>query len=216
MTNFFEVLRTYPLPFVAIVLVPLFGGVVAGVVGAYVGFDNLSARLANERQQQRIEGRQEEIKQQLNGLTVPIEALRRYEQMLQSQGQGFDVLRRILSQYDELRHGIEVHERFRGTQASAERIAAADHILGELRSLLGTTQTVPGPGGQALIIKTGPNAFRVTFAVPMRIAPVLTFTDLPRGIEAHAIEKTNIGFTVVFTPSDVKVEHFGFQANAEL
>jgi hypothetical protein len=212
MVGFADVLRAYPLLFVALVLVPLLGG----FVGAYLGFDNLSVRLANERQQQRIENRQETIKKQLDGLSVPIETVRRYEETLQAQGQGLEVLRRILSQYDQLRRGVEVHEQFIGRQDSQDRLAAADHTLSELRALLGTTQTVAGPGGQALIIKTGPNTFRVTFGVPMRIAPEITFSELPQGIEPKVIEKTNIGFTVVFTPTSISVERFGFQASAEL
>jgi len=50
----------------------------------------------------------------------------------------------------------------------------------------------------------------------MRVAPALSFSGLPDGVEAHVIEKTNIGFTVVFTPSTIPVEKFGMQASAEL
>jgi hypothetical protein len=212
MAGFIEVLRNYPLLSVGFILTPLLGG----IVGAYLGFDNLSTRLANERQQQRIENRQETIKEQLNGLAVPIETVRRYEQALQAQGQGLEILRRILSQYDQLRQAVAIHEQFIGKEDSQDRVATAEHTLRELQALLGTAQTVPGPGGQALIIKTAPNTFRVTFGVPMRIPPAVTFSGLPNGIEAHVVEKTNIGFTVIFTPANVPVNNFGFQASAEL
>jgi hypothetical protein len=50
----------------------------------------------------------------------------------------------------------------------------------------------------------------------MRIPPNLTFLNLPAGVEAHVLEKTNIGFSVVFTPSAIPVEQFNFAASAEL
>ena len=212
MGGIMEVLRSYPLLSVALVLTPLVGG----FVGAYLGFDNLSRRLSNEKQQQRIESRQETIKTQIEGLSIPIEALRRYEEVLKNQGQRFDVLRLLLSQYEQLQRAVTMREQFIGREDSPERIATAEHILGELRALLGTTQTVPGPGGHALVIKTATNTFRVTFSVPMRIAPELTFLSLPKDVEAHVVEKTNIGFTVVFTPLNISVETFGFEASAEL
>jgi hypothetical protein len=211
MAGFFEVLRSFPLLSVALVLTPLVGG----IVGAYLGFDNLSSRLASEKQQQRTEARQEAIKTQIDGLSVPIETLRRYEHALQDQGQSFDVLRRVLLQYEQLQKAVNLHEQSIGKDNLQERIATAEHILGEVRALLGVTQTVPGPGGQALIIKTATNTFRVTFPVPMRIAPDLTFSGLPQGVEAHVMEKTNIGFTVVFTPTTIPVDKFGLQASAD-
>ncbi len=212
MTDLVELLRVYPLLCIALIVVPLFGG----FVGAYLGYDNLTTRLANERQQQRIENRQEAIKQQLDVLQVPVETIRHYEQSLQAQGRGLDVLHRILSQYDQLQRGIAVREQFTGRPDADDRIATSEHILNELRVLLGNTQTVPGPGGQALIIKTAPNTFRVTFAVPMRVPPTLAFSRLPNGVEPHVIEKSKIGFVVVFTPLDVAVNGFGFEASAEL
>ncbi len=212
MLAFFEVVRNYPLLWIALVFTPLAGG----IVGAYLGFENLSTRLAREQQQQRIESRQEAIKNQIDGLSIPIESLRHYERALQAQGQNFDVLRLILAQYDQLHRALAMREQFLGAEDSRERIATAEHILGELRALLGEAQTVPGPGGQALIIKTAPNTFRVTFAVPMRIPPDLKFLGLPEGVEAHVVEKTNIGFTVVFAPVNTVVEKFGFEASAEL
>jgi hypothetical protein len=56
---------------------------------------------------------------------------------------------------------------------------SGDEIIGNLRSLLEETQTTQGPGGEALLIKTAPNTFRVIFAAAMRIAPNIEFRDLP-------------------------------------
>jgi hypothetical protein len=211
MAGFFEVLRHYPFLSVALVVMPLAGG----FVGAYLGFDNLSGRFANERRQQRDELREQEIKKQLDSLAIPVEALRRYEQLVEAQGTGFDLLRVIIAQYEQLQRAVTVREQFIGREDTRDRIAAAEHILKELRALLGEVQTAPGPGGQALIIKTAGNTFRVTFAVPMRVAPTLTFTGLPKDVQAHVTEVTNIGFAVVFTPINIPVDNFGFQADAE-
>ena len=93
---------------------------------------------------------------------------------------------------------------------------SGDKIIENLRLLLGETQTSPGPGGQALIIRTAPNTFRVIFAVPMRIAPDIQFNHLPQGVSATVVEKTNVGFTVIFTPQTIAVDKFDFVASAEL
>ena len=163
-----------------------------------------------------MESRADEISRELKTISVPIETLRRYEQQAQASDQSFDVLRRMLSQYDQLRSAVAMREKFIGKEDEEGRIATADHVLNELHALLNVAQTTPGPGGQALVIKTAPNTFRVTFAVPMRIPPSLSFSQLPEGTEAHVIEKTNIGFTVVFTPTTIPVEKFGIVASAEL
>jgi hypothetical protein len=215
MASVSEVLRHYPLMAMLLILVPLVGGVLSGAIGAYLGYDNLNSRLQREQQQHRIEARLDAIRDQSNNLAIPIESLRRYEAELQAQGQNFDVLRRVVAQFDQLRSAITQHERRIAREDSQERIAAAEHILNEVRALIGSAQTVPGPGGQALIIKTAPNTFRVTFAVPMRIPPELTFQGLPAGATAHVVEKSKIGFTVLFAPTSIPVDRFGFVASVQ-
>ena len=216
MFSLFDIVRAFPLLAILLIAVPLVGGVVSGLVGAYLGYDNLTGRLAQERQQQRIESKADEISRELKTISIPIETLRRYEQQAQSNDQSFDVLRRLLSQYDQLQSAVTLREKFIGKEDAQGRIATADHVLNELHALLNVARTAPGPGGQALIIKTAPNTFRVTFAVPMRVPPSLSFSHIPEGVEVHIIEKTNIGFTVVFTPTTIPVETFGMEANAEL
>jgi hypothetical protein len=215
MSGFFEILRSYPLLSAVLIVAPLLGGVGSGLVGAYLGYDNLTGRLEQARQQQRLENRTKEISDQLATLSIPIETIRRYEQDARANADGFDVLRRVLSQYDQLRNAMTQRERSVGSEDQQERVVAAEQILGELKTLLGATQTVPGPGGQALIIKAPMNTFRVIFAVPMRIPPNLTFTGIPSGVEANVIEKSIVGFTVIFTPSSMAVDEFGFIASAD-
>ena len=53
-------------------------------------------------------------------------------------------------------------------------------------------------------------------SVLMRIAPHLEFPNLPQGVAANVVEKTNVGFTVIFTPQSIVVDKFGFAASAEL
>ena len=205
MPDLFEIFRAYPLLFVLLVFLPLGGG----AVGAYLGYDNLRERLATERHRERVET-------SLDQLKTPVEALRRYEAQLSADAQTDEALRLVISQYDQLRGTINNQSRLSGTENPQDRIASGDQIIESMRSILGRTQTIPGPSGRALVIKTAPNEFKVIFAVPMRIAPDLQFPSLPAGVTPHVIEKSNIGFTVIFTPASIPIETFGLIASAEL
>lgn len=203
---FLDVLRSYPLVAVFVIFLPI----LTGLATAYLGYDGLATRLTSDRQMQRIESGVE-------SLQVPAETLRRYENSLQSFGQQSDLLRRILHQYDQLKGGIGTFEQISGRPQSAERLAAAQRTLQDLSAVLGSAYTQPiGPANGALILKTAPNTFRVTFSVPMRITPTLEFYGLPTGVIVHVLEQSPLGFTVVFTPIGVDVDHFDFTASAEL
>jgi len=205
MQNLIDILRVFPLVFILVIVVPLLGG----VVGAYLGYDSLVERLEAKNHREHVE-------QELDELKLPVETIRRYETQLSADQQNTGVGRAILRQYDQLRNAIDAQSRFTGQENARDRIASGDEIIANLRSLLGETQTAPVQGGQALIIKAAPNTFRVIFPAPMRVPPNLTFPNLPSGVEAHLIEKTNIGFTVIFTPQSTPVEKFAFTASAEL
>src|SRR5262249_15175210 len=110
MAMMLEVLRMYPILTCAFVLFPLLGG----FVGAYVGFDNLSERVTRKQQQEQADARQLALRQQIEGLAVPVETVRRYEETLRAQGQSFDVVRRVLSQYDQLKTALALRERHTG------------------------------------------------------------------------------------------------------
>ncbi|WP_441256017.1 hypothetical protein [Tardiphaga sp. 285_C5_N1_2] len=207
-----ELVKSYPLAYLLLVI----GPVVAGIFGALVGYENLATRLRNDKQNDRIESRGDQIVTEVKELKVPIETLKRYEAQLDAAGQNTEVLKVLLRQYDQLTAATSNLEKFTGHADQADRVASADHILREIHALLGTTKLQPGPGGAALIIKTGQNTFRVTFAVPMRIPPTLEFEDLPKGVTPVVIEKTNIGFVVIFTPTTTAVEKISFTASAEL
>lgn len=158
----------------------------------------------------------EHVETALDQIKIPVETIRRYETQLSAGQQNTDVLRLIIRQYDQLRNSIAIQSHFTGQENVQDRIASGDQIIENLRSLLGVTQTMAVPGGQALLIKTAPNTFRVLFNVPMRIAPRVDFPNLPNGVNATVLEKTNIGFTVMFSAQSIPVEKFGFTADAEL
>jgi hypothetical protein len=85
--------------------------------------------------------------------------------------------------------------------------AVDDQIRQTLTALLGNVEArVVSSQGNALIIKTGANAFRVLYPVVMRIVPSVTFPNLPSGVVANVIENTTVGFTVIFTPPTVSIE----------
>jgi hypothetical protein len=205
MQNVIDLFRTFPLLSLFLIVVPFAGG----VVGSYLGFDNLNERLETNRHRSQVETALDQIR-------TPVETIRRYEAQLSAVQQNTDVLRSIIRQYDQLRSAISIQSRFTGQENTRDRIVSSDQIIENLRLLLGVTQTVPGPGGQALLINTAPNTFRVIFAVPMRIPPRLEFRGFPDGVVPNVVEKTNIGFTVVFTPQSIAVSKFGFVADAEL
>jgi hypothetical protein len=209
MPHVIEVFRTFPLLAVLLIVVPFAGGIISGLVGSYLGLDNLSARLETKRNRDQVVTALDQIK-------IPVETIRRYESQLSEAQQNTSVLRLIIMQYDQLRSAITNQSRFSGQENVQDRIASSEQIIENLRSLLGVTQTVPGPGGRALLIKTGPNLFRAIFAVPMRVPPHLEFQGLPNGVVVHVVETTKVGFAVMFTPQSIAVETFGFVANAEL
>ena len=203
-----EILRIFgqfPILFPLMVIIPLFGG----MVGAYLGFDNLRERVETSAHQARVESELDQIK-------VPVEVLRRYETALQNNQQNTEVIQRILRQYDQLRLGISAHAALAGKENTNDRLAASEVILENLKSLLGETQSISNQNGDCLIIKTSPNMFRVIFATPKRIPPHIKFSGIPDGAKDNIIEKSNIGFTVIFTPQSIPVETFSFSASAEL
>ena len=145
-----------------------------------------------------------------------IEALRQSQKALEESAQAKNVVTRVLAQYGQLESGIATHEQFTGKRDEKERLAAAEHIFKELQAVLTNVQSIQTTQGPSLRIKTGSNTFRVTFPVPMRIAPRLSFKDIPAGVTPTVIEHSNLGFTVVFVPPTIRVEQFGYTADAEL
>jgi hypothetical protein len=140
-------------------------------------------------------------------LSTVITALRDAQHRVAGYEQADAIIRRILAQYEQLRAATEMFEKMGNPNAAKDRLAAAERIMGDLRAELGNIQFRQVSQGQALIIKTAPNTFRVTFPVPMRAVPSITFSQLPPGVTAKIIEKSNVGFTVVFEPLTIPIDH---------
>lgn len=142
-------------------------------------------------------------------LSAIVTALKTAQQQVADQEQAKAAVARIIGQYDSLQNGITTFEQISGTQDLKERLAAANHIIDELKIELGAIQFNNTPQGQALIVKIAPNTFRVTFPVPMRATPAINFPGLPHGVTPHVTEESNLGFTVMFTPLTIPIERLG-------
>lgn len=134
-----------------------------------------------------------------------IESLRRNQNALAQQEYTSSLVATILASFDHLRKGIEAQERFSGKADLNNRLAAAEHTIGELKNILRDVRTLNLPQGQALIIKTAPNTFRITFPVPMRVPPNV-ICQAPAGLTMNQLEKTNIGVTLIFTPATIPLD----------
>jgi hypothetical protein len=156
----------------------------------------------NFRQQQ---SQAQQVGQEAAQLATVIQALRDSQNNLRNQQAANVIVGQILWQYDHLIAGVGAIEKFSGTPDEKDRVASALHTIETLKVLLGSVQVVATRQGSLLIIKTAPNTFRVTFAVPMRIAPAIA-CHAPPGVTVNELEKTNIGVTLVFTPASIPIE----------
>ena len=123
-------------------------------------------------------------------------------------------LKRIVAQFDNLRRAQSLFDAF--TSPNAELHAAInDREVTDMTTALVNIDAIASPMGSGLRILLGQNLFRVIYPVPMRITPAISFIGLPEEARATLIENSNLGFTVLFLPFSVPVEHFGLAASAE-
>ncbi|AMK79113.1 MULTISPECIES: hypothetical protein [Methylomonas] len=207
-----ELFSTYPAAYLMTVVLPL----VTGIVVAIGGYETLKARSESDAQLNRIEQNTENALKQLPDVTATLATLRRYEQSLAASGARDEVLSAVLAQYQGMKHASEAWERFRSSKDNEEKYQLASEVLEILSTNLMPVSTPTNLPSNPLILGLGANTFRVLFSVPMRITPHLEFQVLPAGANAHVIEKSKFGFTVVFEPISVLVTQFGFTASAEL
>jgi hypothetical protein len=144
-----------------------------------------------------------------------VEALRQTQDALKGQDAAQQIVGKIIAQYDQLQRGTDAFQQFVnnpiGTErATMDRLASARQTIENIRSLLGNVRVQAAQIGGGLIIKTAPNTYRITFAVPMRIAPNMTFSRLPAGVTYTEIEKSNVGVTIVFSPPNIEFDLFRF------
>jgi hypothetical protein len=188
----------------------------AGVV-LILGLPKL-LKWSDSREVAAIAERREAVQRGAERIAPLIGAITNLQGQLKNHQDAERVTQRILTQYDQLKQGIEVFESFTEKLNEHDRVAAAEHIMKELQlAANNTVQLIDTPQGRGLVIRTGANTFRVTFPVPMRIVPDILFPQLPPGVTANVIEKSNIGFTVVFVPQTIPVQTIPpFSASAEL
>ncbi|MGB6534484.1 MAG: hypothetical protein WBF58_00810 [Xanthobacteraceae bacterium] len=163
-----------------------------------------------------VSERAKRLDQQFADLGPIIEALRQNQRALAASDHTKKLAAALLKSFDNLQRAIQQREKLTGTKDIENRLAVAQHIIDELKVILQNVHTFETSQGKGLIINTAPNTFHVTFPVPMRTPPNLTFPDLPPGSTPDVSDKTNIGFTVIFRPTNIRVDVFHFTASAEL
>ena len=178
-----ELLQTYPVAFLATVVLPL----ITGFVLSIGGYANLKARFASDAQLNRIEANTERALSKMPDITQTIQTMNRYEATLSKLGKKDEALSAVLSQYQRMKHATQKWEEMRGSQDLEVKYGLASEVLDILTNNLAIVSVREDLPSHPLIIGLGDNTFRVLFAVPMRIPPNLVFNDIPEGSQANVI-----------------------------
>jgi hypothetical protein len=125
-----------------------------------------------------------------------------------------EVVKMVREQYQKLQNASAMFARMTGDAAAKEEFGA--RLLADLDLVLLNANVTATPQGDSLRLNTGPNTFRVLFAVAMRAPPNLTFYNLPSGVTEKVVELSEIGFTVIFVPQTTPVSTFDWAADAEI
>jgi hypothetical protein len=165
--------------------------------------------------------KQRQVVQDTQSLSPLIEALRQSQNALHGQQAAEQIVEQIIQQYDLLERGTQLFEQFAQSQAGTERahidrLTSARTTIDNIRTSLGNVRVQASQRGSILFIRTAPNTFRVTYSVPKRAVPQVTFFDLPQGTTPNIVENSNVGFTVIFTPPTISIENFNLTADASL
>ena len=137
-----------------------------------------------------------------------IDQLARYKEHDQS-------VQKIVDQYARLKKAESIYEFYAGRLSGEQRDAIDRQEVDDLTAVLRNYEAIATPVGDGLRVRIGMNTFRVIFPTPMRIIPKVTITGLPPGSKATIADPSTIGFTVVFTPLSIPIEHFGMFASAD-
>ncbi|WP_206747775.1 hypothetical protein, partial [Vibrio lentus] len=207
-----EIIKLYPLMFLLTVIVPVLGGAVGGLVG----WESLKSKLQDEQHKQQLQESLGSINEKIDPITSQIATLQRYESELTNYNQKDEVLSAVLAQYRKMKSAAETFYQFRGTDSRVEQGQLAEHILGTITDNAAPFVEAKNLPNKPLIIGIGHNTFKVIFSVPMRIAPELEFTGLPKGVIPEVSDKSKFGFVVQFSPENITINQFGFGASAEL
>ena len=111
-----------------------------------------------------------------------------------------------MMKWSQLQQSTMLQERSTGRPDPEANRAIDKEIQGTLAALLRNVEARATQQGNALIIRTGRNAFRVLNPVVMRITPSVTFPFLPPGVTANISENSPVGFAVTFEPRSIPIE----------
>jgi hypothetical protein len=137
---------------------------------------------------------------------VLLELVSKQKNEADKRGEHIELLSQILAKWVELQQSITRREKSTGLADPAAYRTVDNQIRETLTALLGNVEARATRQGNALIIKTGPNAFRLLYAVVMRVTPNVTFPNLSAGVTANVIESSAVGFSVIFTPATIPIE----------
>jgi hypothetical protein len=216
---FWEVARTYPWAFASTVVLPVvvaIGAVIAATFGSLGGFETLKGRLAAAQQSDRIEQGVNEARSNSSALQSTLRLLEFYNDKVSAAGKRDATLTALINQYQRLSQAAALFGQIRQRDPSLDQGKTAIEVLKILNQDIVRTAVRDDLPGKPLVMELEPNSFRVIFAVPMRVPPDLTFTNLPTGVTAHVSDKSEISFSVIFLPLSVPVKTFGLIASAEL
>jgi len=135
-----------------------------------------------------------------------VEVVRKYKDEADKRGEHIELLAHIMMKWSQLQQSTMLRERSTGRPDPEANRAIDKEMQGTLAALLGNVEARATQQGNALIIRTGPNAFRVFNPVVMRITPNITFPVLPPGVTANISENSPVGFAVTFEPRSIPIE----------
>lgn len=127
-----------------------------------------------------------------------------------------DAANEIIQQFALLSFATTVFENETGRTDFRQRIATQNYIIGLLRLVIDTVDIQAFRRGDSLFIRVADNDYRVTYPASQRTMPHLEIYNVPEGSQAKVSGESNFGFTVIFEPPTIKVEHFGYRASSEL
>lgn len=126
-----------------------------------------------------------------------------------------ELLKIIAAQYDRLRDAQSLFRSIQGKTDEGQSAEINKQNVEDIKNALNNIESIATPFGAGIRIKLGNNLYRIIYPIPMRITPNVMFIGLPSGVTPTLNKSTNLGFTVIFFPLSVPVDHFGLAASAE-
>jgi hypothetical protein len=210
-----QLLDAYPVMFILTIVVPLVGGVGTGIVGSWLGYENLKRQFLSAQQAQRIEEGINTLSSNSPALTTTLDLLKSYNDRITAAGRRDAVLVALINQYQQLSRAAALFGQMDHTDTSGDQGKTASEILKILN--VDVVRALPRDDlpGHPLVIELAPNSFRVIYPVPMAGIPTLSFSGMPPGVSPVVSDKSEISFAVSFLPISIPVKTFGVTASAD-